>query len=71
MGLDHRYKPRGIESTNLEEFMYENTICPTLPQMVAPFKVIRIRHSSTFPDKFRDNYLVIDQVLRQCEFDFS
>ena len=33
-------KPRGIESPDLEKVMYENGICPTQAQLVAPFRVI-------------------------------
>ena len=32
-------KPRGIESPDLEKVMYENGICPTQAQLVAPFRV--------------------------------
>ena len=39
VGLDTRYKARGIESSNLEEVMYENSICATQPQQKAPFRV--------------------------------
>ena len=32
-------KPRGIESPDLEKVMFENGICPTQAQLVAPFRV--------------------------------
>ena len=39
VGLDPTFKPRGIESPDLEQVMYENSICATQAQLVAPFKV--------------------------------
>ena len=51
-------KPRGIESPDLEKVMYENGICPTQAQLVAPFTVSKHLKSNLFENWHRHKFSI-------------